>query len=135
MNDEELPAGTVSSRPPGGRGEPPPEARDRHAALATELDEHQYRYYVLDAPTIGDGEYDAAHARAGGAGGAVPGAAYAGLADQRVGGAYSTAFAPVAARRADDEPGQRVQPTRSSPPGPSGSSARSARRRRPTCAS
>jgi DNA ligase (NAD+) len=38
--------------------EPPPEARDRHATLATELNEHQYRYHVLDSPTIGDTQYD-----------------------------------------------------------------------------
>jgi DNA ligase (NAD+) len=30
----------------------------RHAALARELDEHNHRYYVLDAPTISDREYD-----------------------------------------------------------------------------
>ncbi len=26
--------------------------------IATELDEHQYRYYVLDQPTTSDAEYD-----------------------------------------------------------------------------
>jgi len=30
----------------------------RHANLVRELDEHLYRYHVLDAPTISDGEYD-----------------------------------------------------------------------------
>jgi DNA ligase (NAD+) len=38
--------------------DPTPEARARHAALAAELDEHQYRYYVLDQPTASDAEYD-----------------------------------------------------------------------------
>jgi DNA ligase (NAD+) len=38
--------------------DPTPEARGRHAALAGELDEHQYRYYVLDQPTASDAEYD-----------------------------------------------------------------------------
>ncbi|HEY7173401.1 MAG TPA: NAD-dependent DNA ligase LigA [Micromonosporaceae bacterium] len=39
--------------------EPTPEARARHADLAAEVDQHQYRYYVLDQPTASDAEYDA----------------------------------------------------------------------------
>ncbi|HKE63457.1 MAG TPA: NAD-dependent DNA ligase LigA [Micromonosporaceae bacterium] len=39
--------------------EPTPDARARHAALAAEVDQHQYRYYVLDQPTASDAEYDA----------------------------------------------------------------------------
>jgi DNA ligase (NAD+) len=39
--------------------EPTAIARERHAALSEELDENSYRYYVLNAPTISDGEYDA----------------------------------------------------------------------------
>jgi DNA ligase (NAD+) len=34
------------------------EARQRHAELTEKLTEAQYRYYVLDAPTISDAEYD-----------------------------------------------------------------------------
>ncbi|HEY6740671.1 MAG TPA: NAD-dependent DNA ligase LigA [Actinopolymorphaceae bacterium] len=37
----------------------PAQDRERHAALAQELDEHNYRYYVLDRPTISDAAYDA----------------------------------------------------------------------------
>ncbi|MDP9396636.1 MAG: NAD-dependent DNA ligase LigA [Actinomycetota bacterium] len=37
----------------------PVEAAERHAALSQELDEHAYRYYVLDRPTVSDAEYDA----------------------------------------------------------------------------
>ena len=36
----------------------PTEAQERHATLAREVDDHQYRYYVLDAPTVADGAYD-----------------------------------------------------------------------------
>jgi DNA ligase (NAD+) len=36
----------------------PTEVRDRHAALAEELTAHRFRYYVLDSPTISDGEFD-----------------------------------------------------------------------------
>src|SRR5215467_4195487 len=39
--------------------EPTPDARARHAELAAEVDQHQYRYYVLDQPTASDAEYDA----------------------------------------------------------------------------
>jgi DNA ligase (NAD+) len=35
------------------------EARQRHAELSEKLSDAQYRYHVLDAPTISDGEYDA----------------------------------------------------------------------------
>ena len=36
-----------------------PELRHRHAELAEEITEHNYRYHVLDAPLIDDGAYDA----------------------------------------------------------------------------
>jgi DNA ligase (NAD+) len=36
----------------------PDEARQRHAELSQELDEANYRYYVLDSPTISDADYD-----------------------------------------------------------------------------
>ncbi|MBL7499813.1 NAD-dependent DNA ligase LigA [Frankia sp. CNm7] len=37
----------------------PADARARAAELTEELDGHAYRYYVLDAPTVSDAEYDA----------------------------------------------------------------------------
>nr|WP_239175342.1 NAD-dependent DNA ligase LigA [Actinoplanes cyaneus] len=37
---------------------PSSEASARHAELAEEIRGHQYHYYVLDAPTISDGEFD-----------------------------------------------------------------------------
>src|SRR3954470_6920509 len=36
----------------------PDEARQRHGELTQELDDANYRYYVLDSPTISDAEYD-----------------------------------------------------------------------------
>jgi DNA ligase (NAD+) len=33
-------------------------ARERHAQLARELNEHNHRYYVLDTPSISDAQYD-----------------------------------------------------------------------------
>jgi DNA ligase (NAD+) len=38
--------------------EPEIAARHRHAELAEQLTDHNYRYYVLDAPVISDSEYD-----------------------------------------------------------------------------
>nr|WP_156819365.1 NAD-dependent DNA ligase LigA [Pseudonocardia sp. HH130630-07] len=34
------------------------QARERHAQLATEVADHQFRYYVLDAPVVSDGQFD-----------------------------------------------------------------------------
>jgi DNA ligase (NAD+) len=36
----------------------PDQAMQRHAQLATEIADHQFRYYVLDAPVISDGQFD-----------------------------------------------------------------------------
>ena len=38
--------------------EPTPEARERHAQLSTEIADHQFRYYVLSAPAVSDGQFD-----------------------------------------------------------------------------
>ncbi|MGH3472569.1 MAG: NAD-dependent DNA ligase LigA [Nocardioidaceae bacterium] len=35
-----------------------PEARERHAQLAEEVEGHRWRYYVMDSPTVSDGEFD-----------------------------------------------------------------------------
>ncbi|WP_028813793.1 NAD-dependent DNA ligase LigA [Streptomyces flavidovirens] len=36
----------------------PAEARDRHAQLAEQVEEHRFRYYVKDQPVISDAEFD-----------------------------------------------------------------------------
>jgi DNA ligase (NAD+) len=36
----------------------PPEARERHADLAEEIEGHRWRYFMQDAPTVSDAEYD-----------------------------------------------------------------------------
>ncbi|MGH8870311.1 MAG: NAD-dependent DNA ligase LigA [Actinomycetes bacterium] len=36
----------------------PVDVRERHAALCQEIEEHDYRYHVLDAPVVSDAEYD-----------------------------------------------------------------------------
>ena len=37
----------------------PSAAKKRHDALVEEIRAHDYRYYVLDDPTLSDREYDA----------------------------------------------------------------------------
>jgi DNA ligase (NAD+) len=46
----------VSTEPVPG---PDAQARERHARLAAEVADHQFRYYVLDAPVVSDGQFDA----------------------------------------------------------------------------
>ncbi|WP_062641860.1 NAD-dependent DNA ligase LigA [Streptomyces maremycinicus] len=36
----------------------PSEAREKHAQLAEQIEEHRFRYYVKDAPVISDAEFD-----------------------------------------------------------------------------
>ncbi|WP_225823042.1 NAD-dependent DNA ligase LigA [Streptomyces naphthomycinicus] len=36
----------------------PAEARDKHAQLAEQVEEHRFRYYVKDAPVVSDAEFD-----------------------------------------------------------------------------
>jgi DNA ligase (NAD+) len=74
---------------------PTPEIRERHAQLSTELEEHQYRYHVLDAPTIGDGEYDRLMRELEGLEEHYAGLRTPDSPSQRVGGGYSTVFTPV----------------------------------------
>jgi len=93
-SDEEIPAQPVVVAT--GRGEPPAEARDRHATLATEIDEHQYRYYILDSTTIGDAEYDLLLRELEALEEQYPALRTPDSPTQRVGGTYSTLFTPVA---------------------------------------
>ena len=39
--------------------EAPPEAREEHRELAEEVEDARWRYYVQDAPTLSDAEFDA----------------------------------------------------------------------------
>jgi DNA ligase (NAD+) len=48
------PEGTVTEGVPA-----PGPARERHSRLATEIADHQFRYYVLDSPVVSDGQFDA----------------------------------------------------------------------------
>ncbi|MEV6601929.1 NAD-dependent DNA ligase LigA [Actinoplanes sp. NPDC051346] len=55
----ELVAGQPTAEQVAAAGaEPTPDASARHAELSDEIRGHQYRYYVLDAPTVSDAEFD-----------------------------------------------------------------------------
>ena len=47
------------SEPTDAPATAPPEARERWQDLAEQVREHQFRYYVRDAPIISDGQFDA----------------------------------------------------------------------------
>jgi DNA ligase (NAD+) len=71
------------------------EARQRHAELSEKLTEAQYRYHMLDAPTISDAEYDADLRTLNGIEEQLPELRTPDSPTQRVGGALSTLFTPV----------------------------------------
>jgi DNA ligase (NAD+) len=71
------------------------EARDEHARLAQEIDDNQYRYYVLDDPTVSDADYDHAMRRLEELEAEFPELRTPSSPTQRVGGTYSTQFTPV----------------------------------------
>ena len=71
------------------------EARQRHAELSEKLTEAQYRYHVLDAPTISDAEYDADLRTLNEIEEQFPELRTPDSPTQRVGSALSTLFTPV----------------------------------------
>ena len=75
--------------------DPPVSAIQRHAELAQTLTDHRWRYYVLDTPTISDGDFDALMRELEALEDAYPGLRTPDSPTQVVGGAPSTTFAPV----------------------------------------
>ena len=71
------------------------EARQRHAELSEKLRDAQYRYYVLDAPTIADIEYDTDMRALEGLEEQFPELRTPDSPTQNVGGGLSTLFTPV----------------------------------------
>ena len=108
----------------------PAEARERAVELAKQIDEHQYRYYVLDAPMVSDAEYDALLRELTDLEERYPALRTPDSPTQRVGGDLLDAVQPGPAPRADAQPGQRVQRRGAAGLGRAGA----ARRRRCRCA-
>ncbi|MGF7236295.1 MAG: NAD-dependent DNA ligase LigA [Frankia sp.] len=73
----------------------PPPARTRAAELGRELDEMSYRYYVLDAPSAADAEYDALMRELLVLEEQYPTLRTPDSPTQKVGGTFSTLFIPV----------------------------------------
>jgi DNA ligase (NAD+) len=73
----------------------PPEASARAATLARDLDEHAYRYYVLDSPTVSDAEYDQLMRELTALEESHPSLRTPDSPTQKVSGGYSTLFTPV----------------------------------------
>src|SRR6201993_193770 len=71
------------------------EARQRHAELSEKLLDAQYRYHVLDTPTISDGEYDRDLRTLNEIEDEFPELRTPDSPTQKVGGAISTLFTPV----------------------------------------
>ncbi|HZA71685.1 MAG TPA: NAD-dependent DNA ligase LigA [Propionibacteriaceae bacterium] len=70
-------------------------ASRRHAELTQLLDEARWRYHVLDAPTISDGEFDAGMRELNAIEDAYPSLRTPDSPTQQVGGPPSATFAPV----------------------------------------
>jgi DNA ligase (NAD+) len=69
--------------------------RERHAELATELLEAQYRYYILDSPLISDADYDTRLRELEAIEEQIPELRTPDSPSQRVGGMISTEFSAV----------------------------------------
>ncbi|WP_091063831.1 NAD-dependent DNA ligase LigA [Micromonospora humi] len=95
MSEEAVPQTVDAAQEAAAGAEPPPEARERHATLSQELTEHQYRYYVLDAPTIADAEFDRQLRELEALEAEYPALRTPDSPTQRVGGTFSTDFTTV----------------------------------------
>jgi DNA ligase (NAD+) len=73
----------------------PADVRERHAELSRRIDENAFRYYVLDAPTLSDAEYDALMDELRGIEDGHPSLRTADSPTQKVMGTISTDFTPV----------------------------------------
>jgi DNA ligase (NAD+) len=74
---------------------PSPAVRERHTVLSRELDEHLYRYHVLDAPTVSDAAYDKLMRELQGIEEQFPELRTPESPTRRVGAPISTRFTPV----------------------------------------
>ncbi len=72
-----------------------PEVLRRHGELADEISGHQFRYYVQDAPTVTDAEFDALLRELTAIEQAHPELVTPASPTQRVGGGFATEFATV----------------------------------------
>jgi DNA ligase (NAD+) len=86
---------TTEQPEPAGAADVPPESRERHAMLAEQIEEHRYRYFVLDRPVISDAEFDALMREIEELEERYPALRTPDSPTQKVASTYSTDFAPV----------------------------------------
>lgn len=77
----------------------PAQTRERHAELSQQIIDHRWRYYVLDSPTIADGEFDALLRELEALEEQYPGLRTPDSPTQQVGAPTSVVFAPVTHRQ------------------------------------
>ncbi|MEU5850866.1 NAD-dependent DNA ligase LigA [Saccharopolyspora shandongensis] len=94
--EEVVPDDPAAGRPAEGVEDVPAEVRERYAELAEEVRGHQFRYYVLDSPTVSDGEFDVLFAQLQQMEDEHPALQAPDSPTQVVGGTFSTEFTPVA---------------------------------------
>ncbi|MFC7547522.1 NAD-dependent DNA ligase LigA [Plantactinospora sp. GCM10030261] len=95
MSEEAIGQQVSAAQEAAAGAEPPAEARDRHATLSQEITDHQYRYYVLDSPTVADAEFDTLLHELEALEESYPSLVTPESPTQRVGGTFSTLFTPV----------------------------------------
>ncbi|RZS39065.1 DNA ligase (NAD+) [Herbihabitans rhizosphaerae] len=86
---------TSADEQPAGAEDVPTEVRERHEALAEEIRGHQFRYYVLDSPTVSDAQFDEALRELESIEADHPALLTADSPSQQVGGTFSTEFTAV----------------------------------------
>ncbi|MFB9567717.1 NAD-dependent DNA ligase LigA [Saccharopolyspora hordei] len=91
-----MPTDPAAGQAAEGVEDVPADVRERYAELAEEVRGHQFRYYVLDSPTISDGEFDELFAELQRLESEHPALRAPDSPTQVVGGTFSTEFTPVA---------------------------------------
>jgi DNA ligase (NAD+) len=92
---ENLAAGELAAPQTSAPAAADPAARERHAQLAERIEEHRWRYHVLDQPTVSDAQFDALMRELEELEGEHPDLRTPDSPTQKVGGAVSTLFTPV----------------------------------------
>ena len=95
MSEEAIPQQVTPAEEARAGAEPSADVRERHASLSADITDHQYRYYVLDAPTVSDAEFDVLLRELEALEAAYPALRTPDSPTQRVGGTFSTQFTPV----------------------------------------
>jgi DNA ligase (NAD+) len=92
---EQLAGRPTAAQVAAAGAEPTSAASARHAELSDEIRGHQYRYYVLDSPTVSDAEFDTLLGELEALEARYPALRTPDSPTQQVGGTFATQFTPV----------------------------------------